>query len=585
MKKLLTKAAYAAVVVLWTIILLVASSPVTGVVAVSSLQSDPHGITKRRRHDPHDGLNEEHGDGSLLKDDRALARPPPVTSVQDEDNFGRTRNSDDVNKRKKVETDYRSRREENNKSVQQQHFSKHSVDQKIPVPTTVTMLEHPIDRQGQSLPFENKGTTTCLIDMAPVRIEIHTKTRHMHAMSWDVTDITKKITILSSSMKNEYDVSNTISVTTRCIDSTKCYRFRIYNSFEDVAGGNGWFKVYYDHRVILEGGKGGEFVGSPTSISVRFGDGCMWLPATSSATPGSSSSYSMQASKLDHPTSDSMPLLSSAESSFSRPPSEDEGLSILINLQQTSAPTKVSSLPSVQQYVSPSPSKMPSLSPVQSPISTVTGVPSTLPSKSKTYSPSGLPSTKPSGFKCGGNDVSVRIQIHTDKYPEETSWRLVYPRTENSDATISSKRGYYQNEETLYDDILCVDPAECHQFEILDSRNDGICCKYGEGWYKVFYGDVLVAQGGNFESLESSALFGDRCPSQAPSLSLAPSSLPSVFPSTSPSSLPIVFPSTNPNTSQLPSSSNTPSTLATISFAPSDFVAQSTSWRLFVPES
>ena len=110
--------------------------------------------------------------------------------------------------------------------------------------------------------------------MAPIRIEIHTDDT-ITEISWDITDNASKSAVMASG-KNEYNLPNTFYVATRCIDSTKCYTFTIYNSSEDgmccSVGRNSWFKVLYDNRKIMEGA---DF--EPASSSVSFGDGCASL--------------------------------------------------------------------------------------------------------------------------------------------------------------------------------------------------------------------------------------------------------------------------------------------------------------------
>ena len=159
---------------------------------------------------------------------------------------------------------------------------------------------------------------------------------------------------------------------------------------------------------------------------------------------------------------------------------------------------------------------------------------------------------------CADNNKNgVRIEIFTDQYPGETYWSL----TDFGKGVILFN-SRYENELTLYHEEICVESSACLLFTITDSQSDGSCCLYGKGWYRVVYDDVVVVEGGGFGRIENTS-FGNSCPSQSPSLSLAPTS---------------AIPSTNPTSSQLPSERVQPS------YAPSQSLF-STSWRLFVSNS
>jgi len=97
-------------------------------------------------------------------------------------------------------------------------------------------------------------------------------------------------------------------------------------------------------------------------------------------------------------------------------------------------------------------------------------------------------------------DSTVIIDINTDNYPLETSWKLTNTCTNQEQA--SQAAGYYTTPGTLYSQEECV-PTASYTFEISDTYGDGLCCSYGSGSYKVTYNGVEEKEGGQFGSSES----------------------------------------------------------------------------------
>ena len=82
-----------------------------------------------------------------------------------------------------------------------------------------------------------------------------------------------------------------------------------------------------------------------------------------------------------------------------------------------------------------------------------------------------------------------RLEILTDQYGSETSWTLQYGS--NTEAGGGPEYGA----DSEYKKSMCIPNGE-HSFEIADSYGDGMCCGYGNGYFKVFYDGSLVAEGG-----------------------------------------------------------------------------------------
>ena len=102
------------------------------------------------------------------------------------------------------------------------------------------------------------------------------------------------------------------------------------------------------------------------------------------------------------------------------------------------------------------------------------------PTAAPSYSPaptnSRSPTHAPTAFEC--DEVTVTIELTTDRYGEETSWEL----TDRSGTVQESGSGY--DSSTDYEINRCVSAETC-SFTIFDSVGDGICCAYGIGSYSV----------------------------------------------------------------------------------------------------
>ena len=96
--------------------------------------------------------------------------------------------------------------------------------------------------------------------------------------------------------------------------------------------------------------------------------------------------------------------------------------------------------------------------------------------------------------QCPGQS-QVRVELLTDNYPWETTWKLYDAQNNVLMQNVAS-----MGQATLYLDSVCVPVNACTHFQILDQGNDGICCAYGHGYFKVFLDNVLVKSDSNFGS-------------------------------------------------------------------------------------
>jgi len=160
--------------------------------------------------------------------------------------------------------------------------------------------------------------------------------------------------------------------------------------------------------------------------------------------------------------------------------------------------------------------------------------------KGPTPAPTPPPPTPPP-TPCVGK--SLRVEVLTDNWPLETSWKIKNASTGSE--VVSVPQGTYSSQRTNYDWATeCVSPGE-YTFTMIDSYGDGICCNYGAGSYTIYHGGKEVASGGEFGT-SATHTFGSLAPPPTPS-PVTPS--PTMKPTTgSPTSHPTESPTTSPTT-------------------------------------
>lgn len=92
--------------------------------------------------------------------------------------------------------------------------------------------------------------------------------------------------------------------------------------------------------------------------------------------------------------------------------------------------------------------------------------------------------------------ATVHLELKTDNYCEETSWKLY-----NSANQVVAQAGPYTaatQDNTVFNYWWNLNPNECYRLEVLDAYGDGMCCSYGQGYYKLRSNGVLMTQGGQF---------------------------------------------------------------------------------------
>ena len=109
------------------------------------------------------------------------------------------------------------------------------------------------------------------------------------------------------------------------------------------------------------------------------------------------------------------------------------------------------------------------------------------------------------GTTCPEDQDTLIIRILTDSYALETTWDLY----EQGGGLIAS--GDPDENNTLFEWEVGLDPESCYDFTIYDSYGDGICCAYGEGFYELELNGELVAANYNFDGTSDTAAVGGGC--------------------------------------------------------------------------
>ena len=99
------------------------------------------------------------------------------------------------------------------------------------------------------------------------------------------------------------------------------------------------------------------------------------------------------------------------------------------------------------------------------------------------------------------SDVAeITIELMQDKYGTQITWELIA-----SDYSVLASGGPYENLKgssatELHEIKVEVPVGECIKFIIKDSKKNGICCQYGEGYYRILdeKGNVALDGDGAF---------------------------------------------------------------------------------------
>ncbi len=103
----------------------------------------------------------------------------------------------------------------------------------------------------------------------------------------------------------------------------------------------------------------------------------------------------------------------------------------------------------------------------------------------------------------------ITIEVKPDYYGSDITWKLV----DANGLTLLSGGPYADGDKTAKTSKVCL-PDGCYTFKIYDSYGDGICCQYGEGYYRIVRsnGDVLATNGNYHQGESKTFCLGDLPP-------------------------------------------------------------------------
>jgi hypothetical protein len=111
--------------------------------------------------------------------------------------------------------------------------------------------------------------------------------------------------------------------------------------------------------------------------------------------------------------------------------------------------------------------------------------------------PPPAPSPTPSGSNngaCRSGKAELVVKIRTDKWPEDTAWSL---RSSATGRAMGS--GYnYKLANSVYSNSVCINEGEEYKLTFHDIYGDGLCCSWGQGWYKATLNGRQIASGDSF---------------------------------------------------------------------------------------
>ena len=103
-------------------------------------------------------------------------------------------------------------------------------------------------------------------------------------------------------------------------------------------------------------------------------------------------------------------------------------------------------------------------------------------------------------YKTESAETEMTIEVVQDKYGSQITWELL-----GSDYSVLASGGPYENLKgqvaiELHRTSVKVPMGECVKFVIKDSKSNGICCQYGDGFYRILNskGKVIVNGAGDF---------------------------------------------------------------------------------------
>ena len=89
----------------------------------------------------------------------------------------------------------------------------------------------------------------------------------------------------------------------------------------------------------------------------------------------------------------------------------------------------------------------------------------------------------------GHDHALLEIVLNFDTYPHENSWDFV---SNSPEEKLYAQSNYKLSQQTVKE-AICIISENCYSFSIYDALEDGMCCEFGKGGYKlILNGTTLV---------------------------------------------------------------------------------------------
>jgi hypothetical protein len=218
----------------------------------------------------------------------------------------------------------------------------------------------------------------------------------------------------------------------------------------------------------------------------------------------------------------------------------------------TPAPTK-SPTPAPSKAPTPAPTKAPTAAPANAPTATPVKAPTSAPTNALTPAPTKAPTPVPTSLPtCNTGEVRFEFSLRTDDYSfEDNGYKLV--KQGNSQPLFEKEIGFQTTpaRNILYVETNCLGPGT-YTLTVEDKFEDGLCCRFGFGYYEVKLDGVKQNSYSSVVSTDSTQQFGWGKTATHPftigsNSAPVPTSLPTLSPTSAPTIPPTPPPTSSPN--------------------------------------
>jgi V8-like Glu-specific endopeptidase len=360
-------------------------------------------------------------------------------------------------------------------------------------------------------PSESPTYDNCPDDMYAWKLELKTDS-YPRETSWDLKDSSGNV------LRSGGDYTSIANVYTYkyCLEPG-VHTFTIYDAFGDGICCDylvGYYKMWYNGVLLKDNGNIGK------EESTTFGsDGnpapILSTPTPTVATPVPTASTSAPTKSTPTPTvSTAAPTKSTPAPTVATPVPT---VSTPVPTKSTPEPTMESGHPTATPTPAPTESTPGPTEATSAPTESTPGPTEATPAPTEstpaptastpgptaaTPAPSAGPTGAPTAT-CGQGEYEFRLEIKLDHYAGETFWEV-----EDTSGNIVLEEGDGYGNNDLIFESHCLENGKGYKFVITDKYQDGFCCNYGQGYYKIWYNNELVASELGDIGAERSHMFG-----------------------------------------------------------------------------